>query len=401
MSGSQSLEERIWDLVECIHGSRGRVSLLITGGGSRALTWLLNHPGASRSILEAHVPYHQVALERHLGSSGPHKVAAETARAMALRAFEEAVAVLAKTEPPEGADSTAIGLGCTAALATDRERKGGDRAHVAVRTPQQYNLTAIEFDRSGGRDRLAQEEALSSVIVQQLALGCGCERASGIELPVWVRVEERTLPVQPSLERFLRKGGSRLEIDLEGNEVEAVLSAQDRVLLSGSFNPLHSGHRQLLAAAQRISGREPGLELSVTNVDKAELGYGELIERVVPLRGEFPLAVTRAPTFVEKSRLFPGIWFVIGYDTARRLVEPDYYEGSAEAMVRALEEISAAGCRFLVAGRTEEGRFRTLGDLVLPKGIDPDLLQAVPESEFRNDASSTQIRLSAGSVQGS
>lgn len=401
MRGSQALEERIWDLVECIHGSRGRVSLLITGGGSRALTWLLNHPGASRSILEAHVPYHQVALEHCLGTNRPHKVAAETARVMALRAFEEAVAVLAKTEPIEGADHAAIGLGCTAALATDRERRGGDRAHLAMRTPQHYHVTAIEFDGSGGRDRLAQEEVLSSVIVQQLALGCGCERASGIELPAWARVEEQSLPAHSSLERFLRKEDGRLEIDLEGNEVEVALSSQDRVLLSGSFNPLHSGHRHLLAAAQRISGREPALELSITNVDKAELGYGELIERVVPLQGEFPLAITRAPTFVEKSRLFPGIWFVIGYDTARRLVEPDYYEGSAEAMVRALEEIGAAGCRFLVAGRIEDGLFRTLDDIVLPVGIDPDLLQAVPENEFRNDASSTQIRQSAGRVQGS
>ncbi len=393
----EPLEERIWELVEQVHGSGCRVSLLTTGGGSRAVSWLLNHPGASRVMLEAHVLYHPAALARFLESTGPHKVVAETARRMSLVAFDRALSLLPDVEPSAGtsAPATVIGVACTAALATDRERKGGDRAYVAIRKPQQYHLAAIEFDPVGGRDRLAQEEVLSSVIVQQLAGGCGVQSEPGMGLPPWAGVEEGSLPVHSPLERFLREAPRTLEIDLEGNEIEEPV-ARNRLLLSGSFNPLHTGHRQLAAAAQRITGRLPGLELSVTNVDKAELGYREVIERVEPLRGEFPLAITRAPTFHEKARLFPGAWFVIGYDTATRLLQPEYYGGSIDAMMQALVEIGASGCRFLVAGRVQDGVFRTLDDLVIPPGVDSDLLQAVPEREFRSDTSSTQIRNNAG-----
>jgi hypothetical protein len=203
------------------------------------------------------------------------------------------------------------------------------------------------------------------------------------------------LPLHSPLERFLRETPRTLEIDVEGNETEAT-NAHSRLLLCGSFNPLHLGHRQLAAAAQRITGRLPGLELSVTNVDKGELGYREVIERVVPLRGEFGLVITRAPTFQEKARLFPGACFVIGYDTASRLLQPEYYGGSMDAMMQALMEIGESGCRFLVAGRVQDGVFRTLDDLDIPQGVKPDLLQGVPESEFRSDTSSTQVRNSTG-----
>jgi len=48
--------------------------------------------------------------------------------------------------------------------------------------------------------------------------------------------------------------------------------------------------------------------------------------------------LTRAPTFREKARVLPGCTFVIGADTARRLVDPRYYEGSQARMIAALAE---------------------------------------------------------------
>ena len=386
---------RIWEMVEHIHASSNRVSLVTTGGGSRAVSWLLNHPGASRVMLEAHIPYHHIALERFLGSAGPHKVVAETARSMALLVYERACALLADIESEvSSSEARALAVSCTAALETDRQRHGGDRAHVALRTPQQYEVVSIEFDRGGGGDRTTQEEVVSTIIVQTLAACCGVRSEQPLELPSWVQVRAETLAVEPLLEKFLRGDAAAMQFDLVGRQLEGPV--ERRALLCGSFNPLHSGHEELAAAAGRITGLQSGLELSIINVDKAQLGYRELTERVIPLRGRFPVAITRAPTFQEKSRLFPGSWFVIGYDTARRLLQPKYYGGSAETMVQALQEIGASGCRFLVAGRLHDGVFATLDDLVIPQGVDSGVLQALPESEFRSDASSTQIRTSAG-----
>ena len=62
---------------------------------------------------------------------------------------------------------------------------------------------------------------------------------------------------------------------------------------------------------------------------------------------------------------------MVGWDTAIRLVDPKYYGGDEDAMLRALAEIWALGCRFLVAGREENGAFRTLADVAVPQGFAP------------------------------
>src|SRR5262249_47686223 len=102
--------------------------------------------------------------------------------------------------------------------------------------------------------------------------------------------------------------------------------------------------------------------------------------------------LTRAPTFLEKSRLFPKTTFVIGADTAARLVATKYYGGDEVRMHAALEEIANSGASFLVAGRVDAaGRLRTLGDISMPRRY-ADLFPVTPEHHFRHDVSSSEIR---------
>ena len=107
-----------------------------------------------------------------------------------------------------------------------------------------------------------------------------------------------------------------------------------RALLPGSFDPLHRGHLGLADAAETELGLPVALELSLSNVDKPDLAPAEIARRVGQVGGRRPIVIDSAPTFVEKSRLFPGAVFVIGADTAIRVVDPAYYGANRAAMVR-------------------------------------------------------------------
>jgi hypothetical protein len=102
------------------------------------------------------------------------------------------------------------------------------------------------------------------------------------------------------------------------------------------------------------------------------------------------VVLSRAALFVEKARLFPGSVFVVGYDTAIRLVNPRYYGGET-GLHEALDAIAAAGCCFLVAGRAEQGPFHTLDDVALPPEH-AGLFLGLSEEDFRVDVSSTALR---------
>lgn len=173
-------------------------------------------------------------------------------------------------------------------------------------------------------------------------------------------------------------------------EVEGEIAA-GTPLLPGSFNPLHHGHEQLAHAAGQLLDREVSFELAIVNVDKPPLSVEEVRRRLVQFEAIAPVVLTRAPRFVEKARLFPRSSFVIGWDTAVRLVHARYYGDNTAEMTVALEEMRAAAVRFVVAGRTHEGDFRTLEDADLPAEF-ASMFEGIPEALFRADVSSTELR---------
>ena len=94
--------------------------------------------------------------------------------------------------------------------------------------------------------------------------------------------------------------------------------------------------------------------------------------------------------------MFPKTTFVIGADTAERLVAPKYYGDDEIQMHVALEEIGNSGASFLVAVRVDAGaRVRTLSDIAVPRRY-VDLFSEIPEHRFRFDTSSSEIRARSG-----
>jgi hypothetical protein len=376
------VDQWVWGQVEKVLAGGVKLAVATTGGGSQAISWLLNHPGASRAVLEAHVPYHENAIARYLNYPGPHPANEETARALAAMAFFRAKAI-------SSGQGAVAGLGCTAALATTRPRKGADRASLCLRCEDEYRYFRLDFVK-GIADRLAQEDALSRFLLEVLE---GRDEP-GFGLPKWAVSSAEKLPLETAVEALLTGEVGVVEMRLDGG-ITVDVECRGRLLFPGSFNPLHQGHKELAQVAGWQSGLKTTLELSIKNVDKPRLAYREILRRLSSLQGSYPVVLTRAPTFVEKARIFSAPVFVIGADTATRLLEDKYYPGGSIGMHDAWREKYRAGCRFLVAGRQCEGGFLQMEDLAIPDAY-RGMFEAIPAARFRRDVSSSQIR--AGQV---
>lgn len=163
-------------------------------------------------------------------------------------------------------------------------------------------------------------------------------------------------------------------------------------LLSGSFRPLHDGHRGMREAAARRLCFDVHYEISIKNVEKPEVEPHDLHARLKQFEGHVGIYVTRAATFIEKAELFPGSVFVVGADTAIRIIDPKFYGDDLEKRDEALEGLKRFGNRFLVAGRCDVlGHFVGLDEIPLPQEY-MSLFEGIPETEFRADVSSTQLR---------
>ena len=351
-------------LITAIHRAPRSGVFTITGGGSGLLSSLLGVGGASATVLEANVPYAPRSLRDWLGAEPTQACSDETARSMAVRAFMRGVEL--------GGD---FGFAVTASLATTRPKRGALRAHLAFQDGLSTRTWHLAFEGSAG-DRREQEQTLATVAVEALghALGLGgAPRVPGTHAQGDEALAELML-------------GRRTRV---GDVFEAVLP--------GAFNPIHDGHRRMRADAEQRLGRPVGYELSIANVDKPPLDYRELNARL----GQFDageVVLTNAPTFIDKARALGGVVFVVGTDTMRRVAEPRYYGGT---VVRdaAIEELAGLGCRFLVYGRIDAGVFRELSDMTLPPPL-AAISSGVPESEFRNDVSSTALRETGASPTG-
>ena len=331
------MDAEIQDVIRRIHSRPAQAVVAAAGGGAQAVGWLLKVPGASRTVLEALVPYSERALADFLGER-PHQIASvETAEAMSRRAYLRAVELA-------DADAPVVGIGCTAAIATDRVKRGPHRVHVARCTADSVVTYSLEFTK-GLRDREGEDTLAGLLVVRALA------EAAAVSF-------DAVLP----------------------------LAASERIEVGGS-------DRELAAVASETLSMPVTLEMSVANVDKPPLTASVIRERLDQFAGTYDVVLTKAPTFAEKVQALPGTCFVIGYDTMVRLIEPAYYEDDERKMMSALASIRKLGGRFLVAGRLDNGTFRTLADVPPPDEF-RDMFTAIPEHRFRRDISSTCLRTS-------
>lgn len=367
------MAEFLQNTVSLIHDSPHRGVFAVTGGGSAALSRLLSVPGASRTVLEAVVPYHGESLSRFLGGQPDQSCSDKTARAMAMAAFQRAMAI-----DPDADHQMLLGLGVTAALTTDRDRRGDDKVFVCIQTLGATRETSLIINAP--RSRQEQETLVADLIIDLVAEACGL----GSDLP--------SLDPLDALHRRETLAKSQWQALLNGDSLASHDPASPpQVLFPGAFNPLHDGHRTMIRLAEAILEKPVSLEISVFNVDKPPLDYFDIAHRETALSWEYPLVFTHAPTFVEKAAIFPGVTFVVGVDTLKRIVQPRYYNGSMAECLTALSSIRDQGNQFLVFGRQLGQAFETLDDLDLPELL-RDMCHGVEEEMFRHDISSSQLR---------
>jgi cytidyltransferase-like protein len=375
------MDPAVRSLISSLHHEAPSYVLAVTGGGAGLACWLLSVPGGSRTVLEVAVPYGEQSLAEFLGQRPDSFCSAETARLMARRALDRA-GWLAPGRP-------VAGIACTASLRSDRPKRGDHRFHVAVQTPQAVMTHSLTL-RKEARGREGEEALLDRVLLNAMAESFG--RSERVEVPLLPGecIETETQATDDPLAALFVGRVSAVCVECDGRM--RCDGPRPTVLLPGSFNPIHDGHRRLLETASRLAGPSVAFELTVVNADKPPLAYEEVRRRMAQFAWHAPLWLTRAPTFAEKAQLFPGALFVVGSDTAARILRARFYGGEETGLSAAMAQLREHGCRFLVAGRKDsEGRFLVLGDLEVP-AVYRDLFTALPESEFRMDLSSTQLR---------
>ena len=385
-------------LIEALHKAPLRLVLAATGGGSGAIAELLQTPGASRTVLEAVVPYSAAALSDWLSARPEHYCHERTARAMAMAAFLRAMSLAAREEATHSAGQGAasiygdnlVGIGCTASLASDRPKRGPHRLHVAAQTAAATRVHSLELTKNA-RSRREEEGIATALVLNVAAEAAGLEQR--IELPLLAGEHLESDPMEaPEEWRDLLLGRTAAVRYQSASALAATAAAghSPRAVFPGAFDPLHDGHRRMAEVAAELLGAEVAFEISIANVDKPPLDYLEMSRRGRQFEGHV-LWYTRAATFCEKSRLFPSSTFVVGADTVLRLAEAKYYGGEPAACQAAIEEIAARGCHFLVFGRARGEGFQTLDDLPLPPSL-AALCRGVSAERFREDVSSTQLR---------
>ncbi len=161
------------NVVENILKSKAKLYLTVTGGGTGAISTLLENGGGSSVFLGARVPYSSDELRSVVGSGHAAKpVSAMTAILLAnYPATQSIVDTLPDIEPSDEQDNAAycVSVGSTCSLVKDNER--AERKHtifLAVSYLHKDNKELVDnvyVELNNGRTRKEEEDLVSRLIL--------------------------------------------------------------------------------------------------------------------------------------------------------------------------------------------------------------------------------------------
>ncbi len=375
--------------VELIKKAPYKAVLAITGGGTGVFKTLMHGGGASGILLDGIIPYSQRSLGEFLGGMTDKPCAENTARQMAMAAFQRALRLKDRDDK-----SQEIGVGLTCSLVKpgydgEIREDGSHRKHIIHAAYQTRYVTYYEYLelRDYDRSRECEEDMAADMALQLLARACKVETnfvGTYHDAPGMARsivgdnfgAEWRELP--------------RVVI----GDMPFIKSGQDSdVIFPGSFNLTTKNHKQISAAAAKFTGKPVLWEMAIVNADKPPIDYISLSKRMHALPkgsddGYGGLILTRAPKFTDKAKLFPNTTFVVGADTWNRICDPRFYpstntyEGSVH---EALDYIASCGVKFLIFQRK---------DITLSSDL-PSFCSVIPLEEYKDDGNSSTAQRNA------
>lgn len=384
------------DLITKIHSRTDitgkRFSYAVTGGGSTSIGYLMGQPGASTTVLDFYCPYAQNATQEYVNCDlGPNQyikiesfASSDTAILLSLAAHRRSTKIMTTQCSHINELSKlngSVGIGATASLVSKKWKRGEHRIHVSLYTNQKLTNFSLNLykgtEEQPFRTREQEDDLCGKLIVAVTAYECGVfNKVDVVEFLTLNGMNSkdnlgitnthtnnnlRNL-IDGKLQNVLcipQEDGTILQVTnvpmhLLGQHSE---SKPKLISLPGSFNPLHQGHTSSLDKAIDINSTKMVnvcgfCELSVSNMDKPSITIQEINKRLINFtRHKYPLFLTNAPRFIDKSKQYPGIDYVMGVDTTIRLIDKSYYDNNEEKMTLILKDIADKGTRFFVLPR--------------------------------------------------
>lgn len=359
------------EIIQKIHSSPFRFVLVSSGGGTNAISEILQVPGASKSVLEAYVPYAKESLEYYLLKKPDHYCSLGTTLSMAAKAYSAAKKIDPNTNP-----KNLLGVAVTASLATNYSKKGEHKFFIAIQTYKYSSSFSYSFVK-GELSREEEEQVVTDHIINAIAQSC--------ELQNQMKYENSLLEVKivAAEKNWVKLVDSKIDFVSSSNQVP-------ELIFPGSFNPFHSGHNSMSELAEKKTGLGLAYEICIQNADKPPLSYHEIEQTLSQFDHGHEWVLTKAGKFTDKAALFPNSVFIIGADTLTRILEEKFYLNRRD-MLNQLDLFNSHNINFLVFGRKIMNKFISLDSVTIPEHI-AKRFSGFGEEIFRDDISSTLIR---------